>query len=98
MQHSSLSLVEEKLILEDIRKLKASRATVGQYSEKLEALSADDSTRFELQGGIKALDEQLNGIKAQEEVLREELAGMWAKDSEGQSDVPALMAEREELK
>ncbi len=39
VNHSSLSLNEEKRILEDIKKLKQSRATVGQYSDKLAQLA-----------------------------------------------------------
>lgn len=38
MEHHSLSLGEEKKVLEDIKKLRGSRAMVAQYSEKLEQL------------------------------------------------------------
>lgn len=39
VNHSTLSLNEEKRILEDIKKLKQSRASVGQYSDKLSQLA-----------------------------------------------------------
>jgi hypothetical protein len=38
MEHHSLSLGEEKRVLEDIKKLRGSRTLVAQYSEKLEQL------------------------------------------------------------
>lgn len=98
VQHSSLSLNEEKKILDDIRKLKASRSAVGEYTEKLETLAQDDTARSELQAGIKALDEELNKVKAEEEVLRAELAVIREKEQEKGSDVPGLIAEREEAR
>ncbi len=39
VNHSSLTLNEEKRCLEDIKKLKQSRSTVGQYSDKLAQLA-----------------------------------------------------------
>lgn len=98
VQHSSLSLNEEKKILDDIRKLKASRSAVGQYTEKLDTLAQDDTARSELQAGIKALDEELNKVKAEEEVLRAELAVIREKEQEKGSDVPGLIAERDEAR
>ena len=62
LQHSSLSLNEEKKTLEDIRKLKASRATVGVYSEKLQSLAQDDVVRGELQTSMKEIDDHLSTI------------------------------------
>jgi len=98
VQHSSLSLNEEKKVLDDIRKLKASRAAVGEYREKLEALAQDDTSRSELQAGIKALDEELNKVKSKEQGLRQELDAQREKDQESTSDVPALVQEREECR
>ena len=98
IQHSSLSLNEEKKVLDDIRKLKASRAAVGEYSEKLETLAQDDSTRSELQSGIKALDEELSKIRAEEDVLRQELTEIREKEQETGSDIPTLLAEKDECR
>lgn len=98
VQHSTLSLNEEKAILDDIRKLKNSRTEVGKFSEKLETLAQDDTTRGELTAEIKLLDEELNKIKAEEEVLRGELASLREKEAEKGSDVPAMLAEREECR
>jgi uncharacterized coiled-coil DUF342 family protein len=98
VQHSSLSLNEEKKILDDIRKLKTSRAAVGDYSNKLESLAQDDTTRSGIQSEIKALDEGINKVRAEEDVLRKELADLREKEQDKNSDVPALLAEREECR
>ena len=98
VQHSSLSLNEEKKILDDIRKLKTSRAAVGDYSTKLESLAQDDTTRSGIQAEIKALDDGINKVRAEEDVLRKELADLREKEQESNSDVPALLAEREECR
>jgi uncharacterized coiled-coil DUF342 family protein len=96
VQHSSLSLNEEKKVLEDIRALTKSRAAVGQYSGKLDALAQDDSTRGELSTSLKSLDEELGKIRAREDVLRAELAAMRASEADAGADFPALLQEREE--
>ncbi|KAG7667236.1 hypothetical protein NADE_002968 [Nannochloris sp. 'desiccata'] len=98
VQHSSLSLNEEKKILDDIRKLKASRAAVGEYSSKLESLAQDDTTRNGIQAEIKALDEGINKVRAEEDVLRKELADLREKEQDKNSDIPALIAERDECR
>jgi uncharacterized coiled-coil DUF342 family protein len=98
VQHSSLSLNEEKKILDDIRKLKASRAAVGDYSSKLESLTQDDTTRSGIQAEIKTLDEGINKVRAEEDVLRKELADLREKEQDKNSDVPALIAERDECR
>jgi uncharacterized coiled-coil DUF342 family protein len=98
MSHTSLTLSEEKRVLEDIKALKKSRTAVSQYSDKLEQLASDSTHRDEISGGIKGMDEQLNRIKAREEELRAELAVMRAKDEETTVDFSALMQERDECR
>ncbi len=98
VQHSSLSLNEEKKILDDIRKLKTSRAAVGEYSSKLDSLAHDDTTRNGIQSEIKALDEGINKVRAEEDILRKELTAIREKEQDKNSDVPALISEREECR
>lgn len=98
VQHSSLTLNEEKRVLEDIRALTKSRAAVGVYSGKLEALAQDDSSRGELSSSLKSLDEELGNIRAQEDVLRAQLAALREKEAESGSDYPALLQERGECR
>jgi uncharacterized coiled-coil DUF342 family protein len=95
LQHSSLSLNEEKKTLEDIRKLKASRATVGVYSEKLQSLAQDDVVRGELQTSMKEIDDHLSTIKSEEDKVREELTALRQKDQKVGMDMTALVSERE---
>lgn len=98
VNHSSLSLNEEKRILEDIKKLKQSRATVGQYSDKLAQLAQDESATDELMARLKAADEELNKIKTQEEGLRGQLAELREKEAEKSSDIPSLIQEKDECR
>lgn len=95
LQHSSLSLNEEKKTLEDIRKLKASRATVGVYSEKLESLAQDDVVRGELQASIKEIDDHMSTMKGEEDKLRDQLTSLRQKDQKVGMDMTALVSERE---
>lgn len=98
MTHYSLSLVEEKKALEDIKKLKASRATVDTYSQKLEQLELDDSSRNEMLDTIKQLDDELNALKQEEDSLRDTLSDIRAKETEQGSDFGSLIAERDECR
>lgn len=95
LQHSSLSLNEEKKTLEDIRKLKASRATVGVYSEKLQSLAQDDVVRGELQTSMKEIDDHLSTMRSEEDKVREELTSLRQKDQRVGMDMTALVSERE---
>lgn len=97
-QHSSLSIAEEKKVVENIRALRASRASVAEYAGKLTQLDTDDSARSAAMDRLKALDEKLNGIKAQMDKCREELEALREKENAGNSDIPALKAEREEAR
>lgn len=98
IQHSTLSLTEEKKLLEEIRKLKSSRSLVGQYNEKLNSLSQEDSNRAELQSSLKQADAQLNDIKKEEEKLRSELSELRTKEQETSEDFSSLIKERDECR
>ena len=67
-------------------------------SAKLEQLASDDSARAALLAAIKGHDDALTGVKAQEEVLRQTLADMRAREADAGADVPALLAERDECR
>jgi uncharacterized coiled-coil DUF342 family protein len=98
ISHDSLSLNEEKKVLEQIKALRKSRATIGELTSKVSQLEADSSAVDGLRDGIKGLDEAIDKIKAQEEVLRQELADLRAKEAERGSDIPALIQERDECR
>ena len=59
------------------------------YAEKLDRLSGADECGTIVER-LKALDEQLSGIKAQEEGLRKQLSDIRAKEDARNVDVPKL--------
>lgn len=65
------------------------QAGVAQYNEKLERLSGNDDCGTIVER-LKALDEQLSGIKAQEEGLRKQLSDIRARDDARNVDIPKL--------
>ena len=62
LNHSSFSLTEEKKILEDIKKLKASRATSAAYDERIEKLNSDDKLWNDIKEQMGQCDDVLNDI------------------------------------
>ncbi|KAK9806457.1 hypothetical protein WJX73_009668 [Symbiochloris irregularis] len=100
MAHTSMSLQEEKKAMEDIKRLKASRATVAQHNQRMETLNKDaaNNSRTDIVDRLKDTDNRLNEIKAQEDTLRQELAAVTEKDRARGSDIPALIQEREECR
>ena len=65
---------------------------------QMSQLTTDNSSADELRETIKALDDQINGIKASEEKLRAQLVELRAKEQEEGSDVPAMIQERDECR
>lgn len=94
--HTTMTLQEEKRVLEDIKKLKQQRDTVGTYNARLEKLNADDEVRTQIVEKLKACDERLGAIKQQEEAARAELAGIREQEQAKTSDIPGLIKERDE--
>lgn len=98
LEHNSLSLNEEKKVLEDIKKLRQSRGSIGTYTQKLDQLEQDDSSRGSMVGSIKAFDDQLNTIKKEEDKLREKLTSIRAKEANEGSDIGSLISERDQCR
>lgn len=98
IQHSSLTLNEEKNRLEQIKQLKKTKGSVGQLASQVAQLNTDSASVDDLRETIKKLDEQLNGVKAEEEVLRSKLNDLKAKEAEQGSDIPGLIQERDECR
>lgn len=80
--------------------MQASRATVAQHNQRMEALNKDatNNSRTDIVDRLKDTDNRLNEIKAQEDTLRQELAAVAEKDRARGSDIPALIQEREECR
>eukprot|EP00887_Chlorella_sp_A99_P001217 scaffold14.g1217.t1 len=96
--HSSLSLNEEKNLLEQIKQLKKTRGSVGQLAAQMSQLTDASSSHDDLRETIKNIDEEINGVKRKEEELRAQLGELKAKEAEQGSDVPALIQQRDECR
>lgn len=62
LSHSSMPLAEEKKTLEDIKKLKASRATSAAYDDRLEKLASDDKLWNDIKEKMGQCDVVLDSI------------------------------------
>jgi uncharacterized coiled-coil DUF342 family protein len=98
IQHNSLSLIEEKKVLEDIRKLKNSKATVSEYSDKMQALSEDETACSELNSAIKAIDVEITNIRKEEDEYRAAMNAEKKKEEALGLDNQTLWKEKEECR
>lgn len=71
------------------------QTSVASYNDKLERLNGDDQSRSAIVDRLKASDEQLEKVKAEEQILREQLSTLQAKDAKKYEDVPALKEVRD---
>jgi len=94
MAHMTLTLGEEKKAVQQIRDLGKSKEFVKEYTERMDRISADESSRGGILAKMKEKDEQLNQLKAQEQQHKAAIDALWAK-SRTSLDVPALVEERE---
>lgn len=94
LSHTSLTLQEEKKVLQQMKDLTKSRDIVKDYNEKLEKTSQDDGTRTSLLEKIKEKDILLNSLKAQEQQQRKVLGDIKEKEAAQAINVPALIEER----
>ena len=95
--HSTLSLVEEKKLVNQIKELRNSRDYVKEYNERLDKMNEDEGLRSEYRKQIGELDTKLNEIKAQENEQRSKLDEVKSKEQAAASDMPSLLDERSKL-
>jgi hypothetical protein len=96
--HSSLSLNEEKKVMESIRQLKNSKAVVSEYSVKMENLAVDETTCKEINAAIKALDMEINAIRKEEDEHRAALNAERKKEEASGMDNQSLWNEKEKCR
>jgi len=94
LTHTSLTLQEEKKVLQQMKDLTKSREVVKDYNDKVEKTSQDDSLRTTLIENIKEKDKVLNSLKAQEQQQRKVLAEIKEREASQAINVPALIEER----
>lgn len=96
LEHTSLTLNEERQILNQLKELERSRATVSQYHEQMEKMSNSNELREEALEELKDCDNELQQIKDRQKLLQENLNALRDKEAAHMPDVPQLMAERKE--
>ena len=97
-QTTSLSVKEEKKILEEIKKLASNKPMIQQYNEAKESLEGVREHHSTLYAQLKAKAAELNVVKEEEEKLREEVEAAKAKDDAKRADIPSLFKERDEVR
>ncbi len=98
ISHSSLSLSEEKKVMESIRQLKNSKAVVAEYSTKMEGLAADETACKEINAAIKSLDTEINAVRKEEDGLRAQLGELRKKEEASGTDNKSLWEEKEKCR
>lgn len=96
--HSSLSLSEEKKVMESIRQLKNSKSIVTEYAAKMASLAADETTCKEINSAIKSLDTEINAVKKEEDGVRGELDAQRKKEEASGTDNKSLWEEKEKCR
>lgn len=94
MHHTSLSLQEEKKLMQQIKELVKSREGVKDYNERLSQITEDEGSRGVHLEKIKALVLLLTKLKAQQEDQRKVIADIKDRETSEGVDIPALYEER----
>lgn len=96
LEHTSMTLNEEKQVINQIKELEASRKLVHQVSSQLDELSNSSELRESIIERMKAKDAELESIKEQEKALDEAMAAVREKEMAGAPNLPELHAEKKE--
>ena len=97
-QTTSLSVKEDKKMMEEIKRLSANKPMIRQYDEAQESLKGVRDHHNTLYAQLKAKNAELGGVKEEEEKCKEALEGVKSKDEAKRSDIPALFKERDGLR
>lgn len=94
LSHTSLTLQEEKKVLQQMKDLAKTRESVKDYNDKVEKTSQDDGLRTTLLENIKEKDKLLDSLKVQEQQQKKVVAEIKEKEASQAVNVPALIEER----
>jgi len=97
-QTTSLSIKDDKKIMEDIKRLAANKPMIKQYAEAMDSLKRVRDHHTTLYTQLKAKNADLTVAKEEEKKWIGELETAKAKDDAKRSDVPALHEERNKIK
>lgn len=81
----------------EMKRLASLKPQTGAYSKAQEDLKTSDTSRNNIMASLKACDEKLTSIKAEEEQQRASLNEMRNQENKG-LDIPALIKERDECR
>lgn len=73
------------------------QTSVASYNDKLDRLNGDDEARTSIVERLKTFDDQLEGIKAEEQEARDKLTALQQKEEKKYEDIPALKEVRDIL-
>jgi len=96
---ATLSLKEEKEVLQEIKALRQSRAGIVEFQANIESLigarEAQDSKNKEFKSVLSSLDADIDALTAKRDVLQTKIDGENAKEK---NDIPSLIEERDALR
>eukprot|EP00308_Calcidiscus_leptoporus_P008567 CAMPEP_0119403894 /NCGR_PEP_ID=MMETSP1334-20130426/143616_1 /TAXON_ID=127549 /ORGANISM="Calcidiscus leptoporus, Strain RCC1130" /LENGTH=844 /DNA_ID=CAMNT_0007427845 /DNA_START=23 /DNA_END=2557 /DNA_ORIENTATION=+ len=97
-QTSSLTVREEKKIMEDIKRLAAKKPVIKQYEDAQDALREVREHHNNLYTQVKAKMKQQEEMKKEEELCKDAVDEAKARDDAKRSDLPALFKERDQIR
>jgi len=97
-QTTSLSIKEDKKIMEEIKRLVAKKPVIKQYDEAKESLEGVRKHHNNLYAQLKLKNTELAELKGEEEKLKGKMDEVEAKEKAKRSDLPALYKERDQIK
>ena len=94
MAHTTMSLNDEKKIMQQISELKKSRQFVQQYSAVKDAAAGDVGGREGAVTRVKALNEKIKGLKQREDAQKKEIEAIREKVGVEKDNIPDLIKEK----
>lgn len=98
LNHTSMSIKEEQVFRDEAKKTNALKPLAASYGTLQENLKASETERDAIMKDLKSIDDKLSKIKVEEEKQRADLTSLREKDAAKNSDVPALMKEKDECR
>lgn len=97
-QTTSISVKEDKKIMEELKKLSLSKPMIRQYDEAQESLKGVRDHHTTLYTQLKAKNADLTIVREDEDRCKGGLDAIKAKDEAKRADIPALWKERETIR
>ena len=94
ISHETMSLTEEKKLVDQIKTLNKNRDFVKEYAEKQAQINDFESARKTFSERIRAKDAEINALKADQAKIRSILDASKSKDDAANADVPKLIEEK----